>query len=178
VAVAGDYRKAGFEYTGALQVLRTIMSYDYLWINVRVKGGAYGCMNSYTKFGPMYFASYRDPNLNETLKIFKEAEKYISEYSPDERDMNKYIIGTISNMDIPLTPRAKGLRSMIAYVTKTTYEKLQKERDEVLGAKAEDIRKLAGLVGAAIKDPVICVLGGEETIEKEASLFDKVETLL
>ncbi len=178
VAVAGDYRKAGFEYTGALQVLRTIMSYDYLWINVRVKGGAYGCMNSYTRFGPMYFASYRDPNLNETLKIFKEAEKYISEYSPDERDMNKYIIGTISNMDIPLTPRAKGLRSMIAYVTKTTYEKLQKERDEVLGAKAEDIRKLAGLVGAAIKDPVICVLGGEETIEKEASLFDKVETLL
>ena len=73
VATAGNFCERGYEYTGALNVLQCIFSYDYLWINVRVKGGAYGCMCSFNRSGNAYFTSYRDPNLLETYEIYKEA---------------------------------------------------------------------------------------------------------
>ena len=177
VACAGNYIKHGYKYTGALKVLKVIMGYDYLWINVRVKGGAYGCMNSYSRSGDMYFTSYRDPNLKNTLEIYKKAPEYIRNFDPDERDMTKYIIGTISDIDVPLTPRAKGSRSMSAYLSHDRLEFIQKERDEILSAGREDIRKLAPYVESMIEDGHICVLGGEETIEKEKELFDTTESL-
>ena len=177
VACAGNFIKHGYEYTGALRVLKVIMGYDYLWINVRVKGGAYGCMNSYSRSGDMYLTSYRDPNLKNTLEVYKEASEYIKKFDPDERDMTKYIIGTISDMDIPLTPRAKGLRSMAAYLANDRLEFIQKERDEVLNTGTDDIRKLAPYIECMIKDDHICVLGGEEIIEKEKQLFDRTESL-
>lgn len=178
VATAGNFIKHGFKYTGSLRVLKVIMGYDYLWINVRVKGGAYGCMNSYSRTGDMYLTSYRDPNLKETLDVYKGAADYIREFDPDERDMKKYIIGTISDMDIPLTPRARGSRSMSAYLSNDTYENIQRERDEILGTTAKDIRNLADIIGSVIEDENICVLGSEELIEKEAGLFDTTESLL
>ncbi len=177
VALCGNFIKHGYDYTGALKVLKVIMGYDYLWINVRVKGGAYGCMNSYSRSGAMYLTSYRDPNLRNTLEIYKGAADYVRNFDPDERDMTKYIIGTISDMDIPLTPRARGVRSMIAYFTGDSLEKIQRERDEVLNAKSDDIRKLSDYIDAVVKDEYLCVLGSEEMVEKEAELFDKVESL-
>lgn len=177
VATAGNFLDHGYSYTGALRVLKVIMGYDYLWINVRVKGGAYGCMNGYARTGDMFFVSYRDPNLKETLDIYDKAADYIRNFDPDERDMTKYIIGTVSDLDIPLTPHAKGSRSMIAYLSGDTYENIQRERDQVLNATKEDIRKLADQVEAVIKDRHICVLGGEEIIKKEADLFDKVDSI-
>ncbi len=177
VATAGNYIKNGFKYTGSLRVLSLLLSYDYLWINVRVKGGAYGCMNLFGRTGDSYIVSYRDPNLRNTLEIYKGIAGYIRNFDPDERDMTKNIIGTISEMDFPLTPRAKGSRSMSAYLCGETYERIQKERDEVLATTAEDIRNLADLVDSVVKEEKICVFGGEETIEKEASLFDKTESV-
>ncbi len=177
VACAGNYIRHGYEYTGALRVLKVIMGYDYLWINVRVKGGAYGCMNSYSRSGDMYLTSYRDPNLKNTLEIYRGAPEYIRNFDPDERDMTKYIIGTVSDMDIPLTPRAKGSRSMAAYLSHDRLEYIQRERDEVLNAGREDIRRLAPLVESMISDDHICVLGGEETIDREKDLFDRTESL-
>ena len=108
VARAGSFRAAGLPYTGALAVLRTIMSYDYLWNNVRVKGGAYGCMNNYTRNGSAYMMSYRDPNLEKTNRVFEESVGYTESFEVSDRDMTKYIIGTISNLDTPLNPNAKG----------------------------------------------------------------------
>ena len=178
VATAGNFIRHGYTYNGALRVLKVIMGYDYLWINVRVKGGAYGCMNTYSRTGDMYITSYRDPRLKDTLKVYEGAADYIRNFAPDERDMTKYIIGTISDMDVPLTPRAKGARSMSAYMSCDTYENIQKERDEILNATAESIRELADMIDAVIKDRNFCVLGGEEIVEKEAELFDRIETLL
>ena len=177
VAAVGNFKEHGYSYTGALRVLKVIMGYDYLWINVRVKGGAYGCMNAYTRSGDVYFASYRDPNLKNTLDIYKGAADYIRNFDPDDRDMTKYIIGAISDLDIPLTPRAKGIRALTVYMSNDSYENIQRERDEVLSATKDDIRKLADYVDSVIKDGHICVVGGEETIEKEAALFDRTETL-
>ena len=178
VAKTGDFICEGYEYTGALRLLRIILSYDYLWINVRVKGGAYGCMNTFLRSGESYFVSYRDPNLSDTLDVYDRIPEYIKNFSPDERDMTKYIIGTFSALDTPMNPEAKGSRSMSAYLEGVTYEQIQKERNEILNAQPEDITRLADLVEAVLKKDSICVIGNENMIKESAGLFENVEKLI
>lgn len=178
VAKTGDFICEGYEYTGALRLLRIILSYDYLWINVRVKGGAYGCMNTFLRSGESYFVSYRDPNLSDTFDVYDRIPEYIKSFSPDERDMTKYIIGTFSALDTPMNPEAKGSRSLSAYLEGITYEQIQKERNEILNAQPEDIRRLADLVEAVLKKDSICVIGNENMIKESAGLFENVEKLI
>ena len=178
VAKTGDFICEGYEYTGALRLLRIILSYDYLWINVRVKGGAYGCMNTFLRSGESYFVSYRDPNLSDTLDVYDRIPEYIKSFSPDERDMTKYIIGTFSALDTPMNPEATGSRSLSAYLEGITYEQIQKERNEILNAQPEDIRRLADLVEAVLKKDSICVIGNENMIKESARLFENVEKLI
>ena len=176
-ALFGNFKKAGYEYHGALRILKVILSYDYLWNNIRVKGGAYGCGGGFRRNGNAYFASYRDPNLSATFEVYRKCPDYIRAFEADEREMTKYIIGTVSEMDTPLNPSAKGSASLAAWFSGITEEDLQKERDEVLQACAEDIRGLADLVEAAVRQNNLCVVGSEAAIEKERALFGSVERL-
>ncbi|MDF2801868.1 MAG: Peptidase associated domain protein [Anaerocolumna sp.] len=179
VARTGNFFKAGFKYTGALDVLKIIMSYDYLWNNIRVKGGAYGCMCGFSYIsGNGYFTSYRDPNLKETNQIYEKAADYVRNFTVDERDMTKYIIGTISGIDTPRTPKTKGNVSMGAYMSGTTFEDIQKQRDEILNATPEDIRKLADIVAAIMAGGNICVIGNENKIEQNKDMFLEVKNLV
>lgn len=177
VSQVGNYKDQGYSYTGAFRVLRTILSYDYLWLNVRVKGGAYGTSGAFTRTGDAYFASYRDPNLKETLNVYAGIVEYLKQFDASERDMTKYVIGTISGMDTPLNPKAKGRRSMMAYFADLTEDMVQKERTEVLNVSVEDIRTLAAPVKAALDQHYICVIGNEEKIKENKDVFDKVEKL-
>ena len=177
VARAGNFRTHGFDYHGALRILKVIMEYDYLWINIRVKGGAYGCMNGYMKNGDTYFVSYRDPNLEKTNEIYDGIPAYIEHFTADERDMTKYIIGTISDMDVPMNPSTKGDRSMAAYLQNISYEEIQKERDQVIGATQEDIRGLRDMIAAVLAENNLCVVGNEETLQACAEMFGEVKHL-
>ena len=205
VARCGNYRKAGYEYTGALKVLKIIFSYDYLWLNVRVKGGAYGCMSSFLRTGDSYFVSYRDPNLAktsaygcmsgfyrngdtymvsyrdpnlaETNAIFEQAAEYVRRFDVSERDMVKFIIGTIGGMDTPMNPASKGVRSFGAYICHTEYAQLKKEREEVLNATKESIRALAPLIETAVSQDYLCVVGNNAKIRENEQMFEKIEPL-
>ncbi|RDU24844.1 insulinase family protein [Anaerosacchariphilus polymeriproducens] len=177
VSMAGNFIQAGFSYTGVMKVLKIILSYDYLWMNVRVKGGAYGCMSGFTKAGDSYFASYRDPNLEKTIETFLNTPEYLKNFQVGERDMLKYIIGTVSDLDNPLNPAAQGSRSLSSYLNNITYEDIQKERDEILGTTQEDIRKLTDIVKTVIEQNNLCVIGNEEKLEEQKSLFQKLENL-
>ena len=177
VALAGNFSDAGRSYTGALNVLRVIMNYEYLWTNVRVIGGAYGCGATFARNGVSAFYSYRDPHLNNTLQVFRGIADYLKSFDCDERDMTKYVIGTISGLDTPLTPRSAGARSMTAYLTGTAPEDIQKVRDEVLSASADDIRALAPFIEAILKQDAVCVVGNEEKIQAAGPLFDSVRAL-
>ncbi len=174
VATAGNFAKAGLSYHAALKVLNVMFSYDYLWENVRVKGGAYGCMCTFAKSGEGYFVSYRDPNLMETYDIFKKARDYVAEFSADDRTMLKYIIGAISNMDVPLEPSAKGTMSFAAYLTGLTEEMIQKDRDQVLSCDQATIRSLAPIVEAVANQGIICAVGGEEKMEANKEAFGEI----
>lgn len=171
VAKGGNFRKDGYSYTGALQILKLILSYDYLWTNIRVKGGAYGCMSAFKRTGESYLVSYRDPNLDKTLAVFDGTPEYLRNFSADEHEMTKYIIGTISGLDTPLTPQGKGMLSFNAFFSGITEEDLQKERDEMLGAEACDIRNLADIVESVVSQNNICVIGSEAAIDENEDKF-------
>lgn len=177
VARCGDFRQKGYEYTGALKILQVILSYDYLWLNIRVKGGAYGCMSGFGRSGEGYLVSYRDPNLKETNQVYEGIVKYLEEFDPDERDMTKFVIGTISNLDTPLPPSVKGSRALSAYLSGVTEEMLQEERDQVLQAVKEDIRALAKPIRAILDTGSFCVVGNEDKIEANREAFKEVRNL-
>ncbi len=177
VCRAGNFIHKGLPYTGALKVLKVMMGYDYLWNRVRVKGGAYGCMCSFGKSGDSYFVSYRDPNLEKTVDVYEKAAEYIEGFEADERTMTQFVIGAVSDMDVPMTPAAKGLYSLTGYMTKLPFASVQKERDELLGATAEAIRGLAGHIRAFMEEDCLCVVGSEEKLKENREMFGKLEPL-
>lgn len=173
VCRAGNFITKGLPYTGALKVLRVMMGYDYLWNNVRVKGGAYGCMCSFGKSGESYFVSYRDPNLEKTVAVYEKAADYIENWQGDEEELTQYLIGAISDLDTPKTPQDKGTFSLGGYLTGFSEEKLQQERDEILSVNVETIRSLAKHIRAFLSDDSFCVLGREDKIKQADGFREK-----
>jgi hypothetical protein len=178
VARCGNYFKSGLSYTGALRVLRVILSYDYLWNAIRVKGGAYGCMCGFSYDGKGYLVSYRDPKLSETDEVYKNTADYLRKFTVTDRDMTKYVIGAISGLDTPLSPMAKGSRSFGAYLCGVGEDFLQEERDAVLSTTQETIRSLAPVVEAVYEAGNFCVIGNEGKIEGNKELFKTIENLM
>ena len=178
VAQTGNFRKKGLSYHGALNILKVALSYDYLWINLRVKGGAYGCMCGFRRNGESYFVSYRDPHLKRTLEVYQGIPDYVRNFQADEREMTKYIIGTISGKDVPKTPQMQGSISKTAWFCGITEEMVQKERDEILQADVEDIRGLAPLIEAILAENAICVVGSETAVQKEREIFGEIKSLI
>lgn len=178
VARVGNFKEAGYEYTGIMETLRNILDYNYLWNNVRVKGGAYGVMSSYgPTSGNVVFVSYRDPNVGKTNDVFNGIPEYLRNFDEDDRAILKYIIGTISSKDIPRNPAAQGRRSFAAYVSGVTYEQICKEREEILSLSVEKIRKMAPIMEAVLAQNYICVVGNSEKIEESADLFEETKDL-
>ena len=177
VARCGTFADSGCGYTGALKVLKVIMNYEYLWSNLRVKGGAYGCMSGFGRSGEGYLVSYRDPNLSATNAVYEGIPEYLKNFTIDERDMTKYVIGTISDLDAPLTPSTRGSRSISAYLSGVTDDMLQRERDEILDVTQEDIRALAGILQAILDTGALCVIGNGQQIRAQENMFKTVETL-
>ncbi|MGN0170062.1 MAG: insulinase family protein [Lachnospiraceae bacterium] len=177
VCQSGNFRKAGYEYTGVMNMLHIILSFDYLWQNIRVKGGAYGCSGSMIKNGNVSLCTYRDPNLEKTLEVFAQIPEYLEHFDVDEWEMTKYVIGTFGLMDTPLTPAAKGIRSASHYLRGITMEDLRKERLQIINATPEDIRALAEPMRAALSQNHICVVGNEEKIRSAKDIFYSICTI-
>ncbi len=173
----GNYKYKNFEYNGVLRVLKVLLSYDYLWNNIRVMGGAYGAMASFTRNGSLLFTSYRDPKTVETYNIYDKVVDFIKNFEADDMEIDKLVIGAISELDTPLTPYNKGLRGLGAYFSNMTNELVQKERNEILNTKLEDIRGLADMVAAALCNSSRVCIGNEEKIKQNEAYFDKVEAL-
>lgn len=178
VCRAGNFTNSGLSYHGALRVLKVMMGYDYLWKNIRILGGAYGCMSSFAKNGDSAFVTYRDSNLTNSIDVFEKASEYLKDFDADDRTILQYIIGAISDLDTPKTPSSKGSYGLTAYLCNAKMEKIQKNRDELLGTTKQTIRDLAGYVDAFMSDGCLCVIGSSDKIEEAKDSFDKIEQLL
>ncbi|WP_145045533.1 insulinase family protein [Paenibacillus xylanexedens] len=178
VVQTGNFIHKGFEYTGSLRVLQGILSLDYLWTNIRAKGGAYGCMTGFRRSGDSYMASYRDPNLEKTYNVYEEMPQYLQNFKADSREMTRYIIGAIQDLDAPRTPYAEGTFSLECYLSNVTEADLQKERDEVLSTTEAHIVNFAPLISAILEEKHRCVIGNESKIEEQRELFDETLDLI
>ena len=175
VARAGSIRELPF--TGALDVLRVILNYEYLWLNLRVKGGAYGCMSGFTRSGKAYLVSYRDPELCKTNEVYKGIPGYLKSLELSERDMTKYIIGAISDMDRPLSTSMKARDALSAFMSGVTDDDRNRERAEILSCTCADIRALAPYIEKLLSDDLICVIGNAGMIDRDRKCFENVREL-
>ena len=160
-----------------MSVLETILRYEYLWIRIRVQGGAYGAFANFYDDGNMIFCSYRDPNLLETLDVYKELPQYLRDFTLTDREMRKYIIGTMSSLDLPMTPALRGPRAMGMYFSGAKLEDKVEFRKQVIACKPEDIVALADVVEPVLNDNHICTMGNEQKIRDAGNVFDNIVSL-
>ena len=177
-AKGGNFFRKGYSYSGKLRVLNNILRSSYLYQELRVKGGAYGNMSDFTLGGYLYFVSYRDPNLRETLEVYNTVPEFLRNFDCDKREFDKYVIGEISSLDFPLTPEGMGDKADEDYITGFTFEDRQQIRDEVLSAKIEDMRNYAELIEAVMSKNHYAVFGSETKVKEAADLFDAITPAL
>ena len=169
-----NFKKLGHKYSGKIRVLNQILGREWLTQQLRIIGGAYGGFCGFSKSGEVYFASYRDPNLKETLVNIDASPTFMKDFAPTEDEMFRFKIGTISGMDQPKSPSQEGNSALSYYMTKQTKEQLQAERDDVLATTAEDINAMADFVQDILDNSGICVYGNEEKIKSQKELFKSI----
>ncbi|MEI6123550.1 MAG: insulinase family protein [Bacteroidota bacterium] len=169
-----DFKKLGFAWNGKMRVLNQIISREWLTNQIRVIGGAYGGYASISPNGIMMFASYRDPNLKTTLDNYNATPDYLSKFKVDDNAMTRFIIGTISGIDIPQTPQQKGDNAVTYYFQKRALADIQKDRDDILATKVADINAFEKMVKAVLAEKAICVYGNKDKINAEKDAFSKL----
>lgn len=177
VVKGGNFRHHGFTYTGALQVMETILRYEYLWKKIRVQGGAYGAFTQFALNGNSLICSYRDPNLRETVDAYGGIAEYLRNFLISDREMTKYVIGTMAPAETQYTPFMKGEQAMMFRFCGITREDRLRVRREIIECTQQDIRNLADLVDVVMKEPYLCVMGGEDKIQAEKDLFSHIVSL-
>jgi presequence protease len=178
VAQVGNFIDAGFTYTGSMRVLNSIINHEYLWTQVRIKGGAYGAFAGFKRSGGFYLGSYRDPKIAETLNVYENLSEYVKQLDVDQEAIIASIIGTIGDIDQPLTPYSKMNQGISMYLSSISEELLQKERDEILETKLEDLRALGDLIDKTLSERMFCVIGNEHKIEENKEIFEQIDYLM
>ena len=174
VTAGGNFRAHGQEYTGAMLVLATMLRYEYLWTKIRIQGGAYGAGANFSRSGEMYFTTYRDPQLKSSLEAFKGLPEWLKNINLTERELTKYVIGTISGLDTPLPVSYKTIRVAMQELGEgVSTAQRQKTRDEILDIKLADLQALAVPIAKVLDDNYVCVVGGKQPIEDAGKIFEK-----
>lgn len=165
------------DFTGASNVLSTAIRFDYLWNEVRVKGGAYGSLYTHRRNGNFALASYRDPNLAKTLDVYTKLPDYVENLTISEDELNKYVIGTMSPLEQPKSAESKGLSALSRLMTGISREDIVQLKEEILATESDDFAKLAPNIREVLENQTIVVIGNKTQIEAEHDLFDEVYTL-
>ncbi len=171
VIEGSDYKKLGYKWNGKMRVLSQVLSTDWLQNQIRVIGGAYGGWSSFGISGIVTFNSYRDPNLSETLDNYKRTPDYLLAFNADPKTMTRYIIGTISSLDKPLTASQRGEQAFTYYFAKRKKEDIQAERNAILSTTSEDIRGFSKMVKDILDQNTYCVYGNADKITSEKNIF-------
>jgi len=169
-----NFKHLGYEYDGKMRVLNQILSRDWLQKQVRVIGGAYGGFAGISPSGNVYFASYRDPNLKETIENYNNTPVFLEEFDATEQEMTRFIIGSIARMDRPMTPSQKGNRAVRYYFENTQAEELRAERAAVLSTTSTDVKGMKKMIEDVIAQDALCVYGNEKKVEENADVFESV----
>lgn len=166
VAKGTNLYELGYRLHGSVAVITQYLATSWLWERVRVQGGAYGAFCPFDQHsGFLGFASYRDPNLLETLSIFDQTGEYLRALELPDEERIKSIIGAIGNMDAYQLPDAKGFSALKRYLIGYNDEQRQQLRDEILGTSVADFRAFGEVLGQLRDVGLIVVMGAPEAIE-------------
>ena len=178
VSRAGNLFTAGYKYNGVLKVLANSLRIDYLYQEIRVKGGAYGQSCGFSPVtGQVTFSSYRDPQLRATDEVYRKTGDFVRALAPDEKELTKLIIGTFASIDEPQTPRQRAAASMGAYLSGRTWEDVQREREEALDVTVEAMQAQADMIDAVTAQGYVCTIGNEAKLRECADMFDNLVSL-
>jgi hypothetical protein len=170
VGKSANLYKAGYAYHGSSHVISRYLRNGWLWDKVRVQGGAYGAFCHFDRLtGIATFVSYRDPNLLKTLETYDASARFLKELQLSEDELNKNIIGMIGDLDQYQLPDAKGYTSMVRYLAGETDAQRQLIREEVLATRLPDFRAFGEVLGPALNEGSIKVLGSESAIQEACS---------
>ncbi len=151
----------GYKLHGSINVILKHLRTAWLWDKVRVQGGAYGAFSSFDRIsGAFSFVSYRDPNVERTLKVYDETADYLRNLTLTSAELERSIIGAIGDLDVYQLPSAKGSASFYRHLIGDTREIRQKMRDEVLATSIEDFHSLGEIMAKVADTGNICLLGG------------------
>ena len=179
------YASVGFDrrlvedtpFHGAWLLAGRILTYDYLWNEVRVKGGAYGTGFSSTRLGNTRFYSYRDPHLDQTIDRFQQAASWLAHLELDERELEGYVVSTVAGLDAPMKPRDMARRQTGWHLAGIDPRVLPITRQQVIDASLDQVRGLADTVAACTLDRPRCVVGNSAIIEDSKLDWEVVELL-
>lgn len=178
--IAGNNIKSinpAWKFKGNLYVLQQIINTDYLWNQVRVKGGAYGSSISIDRSGNLLLSSYRDPECKKTYQVYENLAKYLEQLELTESDLISYLIGTFATLDQPLSFPSASTRAKVWYDRDISMENLQKEREQALETNLKELKAYAHLLHQVLVENIRCTLGNSEKLKKDKALFDTIKTL-
>lgn len=174
IAQGYDFNKLGYDYSGKMLVLKSILDGDYIWNRVRELGGAYGGSFNISRNGNAEFLSWSDPNLKETLDVFSKAGDFIKNLSTDDKELENYIISTIGVIDKPMSPSEKGKASDLAYFSGIKQNDIQKERNEILSTTIEDIKNYGDMLNKITEQRDFCIFGNQGKINDNKDIFNSI----
>ncbi|MBQ4071566.1 MAG: insulinase family protein [Clostridia bacterium] len=154
------------DVTGSLEVIRSLVGYEYLWGEIRVKGGAYGAGMSAAATGSVAFYSYRDPSPARSLDVYGGVSDFLRDFAASGEDLTKYIIGAIGNAEPVRTPRAVGTLANIRALRGTTYEEECAVRASLIDTDSAELVRVADLIDRMLADAPYCVIGPLERLKE------------
>lgn len=173
-AVKANYMRNDIDNVGIMYVIANILTFDYLWSNIRVKGGAYGCGFRCGFNGNMCFYSYRDPDPKNSLKIYKDTNDYFDSFLKETESIENYIVGTTGDYDPYQSLKTSIRAATMEYLMDLDYETKKKALEQILSATKEDIEKTLGLFDKLNEADNICVIGNKQALENCKESLDVI----
>lgn len=165
VVKGGQLWQSGEKIPGSAMVVNNYLRNGYLWDTVRVIGGAYGGFCSFSRYSGIFsFGSYRDPNLAGTLSAYDQAAEHLLEAEVGEAELQQAIVGSIGDLDSPMSPDQKGFASLIEYISGETPEERQAWREEVLSTSAADFKEFGERLVQLKKRATTAVVGSKKAL--------------
>lgn len=173
-SMAGNVLNYSSEMHGSLGVVRSILSYEFLWNAIRVQGGAYGAGFIKRQNGTVGFYTYRDPNASRSVDVFGKTPEFLKRFAEDNDNIDGFIIGAIGDSEPLVTPKVESALTLASYLRGETYEKRVQRRHELLNTSREDLLNIADMLKRVIEDAGVCIIGGKAQLDGAKDKIDSI----
>ena len=172
---AANLNAIGESYTGSMNVVRTLLSYEYLWNEVRVQGGAYGVGLISRNNGNVAYYSYRDPSPARTIGCYRRAAEFLRTFAESGEDITKFIIGAVGDTEPLMTPRLKGSLATVRYLRGISDCDVVRAREQLVSTDSAELLRIADILEKVASEGSVCIVGGKDKLD---ACGDIIDTLL